>query len=107
MPIAYLYGKVTPVSPDVLASKVSGNLGLSPTRVQVVGTYGYIEFAAALGADQIAALDQYMSDAWGGTNIASDNTPSTSVFCFGRSPDLGIWKLVVSNAGTSSAESVV
>jgi hypothetical protein len=107
MALSYLYGRMQAISSDLLASKIAGNLGLAPTRVQVVGTYGYIEFPAALSANDLATLNQYMLDAWGGTNIATDNSPSVSVFCFGRSPDLTVWKVVIDNAGVLSQASVV
>ena len=107
MPLAYLYGRMTPVAGDLLNAKIVGNLNLAPTRTQVVGTYGYVEFVSALTADELASLDQYMLDAWGGSRIATDNTPSASVLCFGRSSDNSVWKLIEDNLGTVSSVKVL
>lgn len=105
MAVAYLYSWVSPMSPETLAAKIEANTGLVPSLTQMVSTWAYIEFPAALSGADKAALDEYMANL-NGVFAATDLAPSRGIMAVGVSEDDTVWKQIIDNTGVLTTERV-
>lgn len=107
MATAYLYsGAGTAEAPGLLVSKITAEIGVAPTDLQMPGSYIYVTFAASLGAGAKAMLDDFMLSRDGAFS-ATDSTPSAGIGGIARSPDTSYWKLTVTDPGAVVAVKIV